>query len=288
MFKWMIPLEQHIIIRTSFLKTFQRCPAQAMFRYFRGIIAPPGSAATVGSCTHTSAEYQNKYKLKKGRDAKLSVLQDVFNEDWKKRSKKTKWIAKEKPDTIKTHSIKKLLPVYHEKVGKKVEPLFVEKPFSIEIPEVNATLTGKIDLVEVNKLIRDLKTKSRTPNWSDILKSNQCPSYSLGFESIFGEPPSGFILDYLIRTNAPKYIPSKKRVVKPYETLEYIKLVQMIVMNIRQGLFYPNRDGNNLCTTKWCGYWHACYKGAWMNTPKDGRIFMGNDGQETTVEEGEA
>lgn len=280
--KWMIPIERHLVVRTSFIKMFLRCPAQSMFRYFRGLVELPRSYTTTGTCTHKVAEHQNKYKLVKGRDEKLSTLQDVFNEEWRVRRGGTKWETYERPDEIKTHCLKRVLPVYYDRIAKRVEPLYVEKSFSLEFPKVNATITGTIDLVTRKHIIRDLKTKGRVPDWMDAFKSVQGISYWLGYEANFGRVPSGFILDYLIRTKTPRHEPSEMKVVKPHEIGEFIRLTENVILQLRQGLFYPKRENNHLCSPKFCGYWKRCFKGDWMNTPKDGKVFMGNDGKEST------
>lgn len=278
---WMIPPEKHIVLRTSFIKMFLRCPAQAKFRYFKGLVSLPKSYTTIGTCTHKSAEHQNRYKMKKGKNSKISTLQDVFNEEWKVRAKGTDWDKWERPDKLKTHCIKKVLPVYHEKLGKKVEPILVEEPFSVEIPEVNASVTGTLDLVVLGDVIRDLKTKGRIPPALDTLKSFQGVSYWLGYEAKFRKEPKGFILDFLVRGSNPKHEASGTRSVKTVEIFEYYNLVKTIVLQIRRGMFYPQRENNYLCSPKMCGYWDICTKGAWMENSWDGRMYMGNDGAES-------
>jgi len=279
--EWMIPPEKHLTIRTSALKMFLKCPAQAMFRYFKGIVVPPKSYTTVGSCTHVTAEHQNLFKLRRGRDAKLSTLQDVFNEEWKVRKKKTKFASYERPDKIKTNAIYNVIPVYYQSLAKKVKPKYVEKSFSLEFPSVNATLTGQIDLVVVGNTIRDLKTKSKVPDWMDVFKSVQEVSYWLGYEANFGKAPKEFILDYLLRNSNPRHETSRPKTVTPKEVEEFVTLFERVVKQIRMGMFYPKREMNYLCSPKMCGYWNMCTKGQWLKTPKDGCIFMGNDGGET-------
>lgn len=280
--EWMIPPEKHIVLRTSYLKMWLRCPAQAMFRYHKGIVTPNKSYTTFGTCMHSSAEHQNKYKLKKGRDSKLSVLQDVFNETWKEKAKNTHFTKEEDQDEIKQFGIKKCLPVYYHQLATKLEPTHVEEPFSIEFPEVNATITGTIDLVVKGNIIRDLKNVSKMKNWLEVIKSMQAVSYTLGYESTFGKQPKGFVLDFLLKKKEqPELKHSDLRQVQPHETQEFVQLVYKIVTMIRRGFFFPKRENNHLCSPAMCGYWHICTKGAWMESPQNHRLFMGNDGAES-------
>lgn len=282
---WMIPPNKHIVLRTSYIKMALKCSAQALFRYHKGIIEPPRSYATFGTSMHKSAEYQNKYKLRKGSDARLSVLQDVFNESWKERASLTRFTQEEKPEQIREYGIKKALPVYYEKLAKRVDPLYVEEPFAIEFKEVNASITGTIDLVTTRHVIRDLKNKSRSPNWLESIKSTQGVSYWLGYQAKFKKNPSGFVLDTLIKKATPEMRSSEIRMVTPEDTRQFINLVYKIVLQIRRGVFLPQRENNMFCSPQMCGYWNRCTKkGEWMDLPKEHRLFMGNDGDETTSE----
>lgn len=285
--QWFVPPEEHLVLRTSFFKMFLRCPAQAKFRYFDGKIMPPGGAATFGTCVHKSAEHQNRYKLKKGRDIKLSVVQDVFNEEFKLLRKHTKWTQKDNVNKILTHGVDKCVPVYHER-AKRFEPLFIEEPIKIVIPEANCTVTGTIDLVEGRNLIRDLKTRGKAPNWLDPIKSLQKVTYTWGFKERFKKNPKGFVLDSLVRKATPEFITSDLMLVDDTDIEKCKQMIIRIVHQVRLGNFYPREEGNMLCSPHMCGYWDICHKGKWMQLPKHGKTFMGNYRPvEELVEDGE-
>lgn len=271
----MFPPEKHIVIRTSAIKQYLRCPAQALFRYFKGLKIPPKSYTTFGTCIHKSAEVQNLHKKKRGRDIKLSVVQDAFNEEFKRRRKYTQWAKDEKPDLILNEGVYKAVPVYHER-AKRFEPLYVEEPFKLVIPECNATLTGTIDLVNQNQLIRDLKSRRRAPNWLDPIKSLQKYSYSFGYKEKFGKFPKGFVLDTLVRKANPEFTTSEVEVVGADDWLRFKHLVIMVVNSMRAGIFYPKEDGNLFCSPNLCGYWTICHKGDWMKLPTDNKTYMAN------------
>lgn len=273
--KWFVPPEVHLKLRTSFFKMYLRCPAQAKFRYFDGKIIPPGGAATFGTCLHKAAEHQNRHKLKRGRDLKVTVLQDVFNEEFKLLRKHTKWTKKDDPNAILDHGIRSCVPVYHLQ-AKNFEPRYVEEPIEIHIPEANLTVTGTIDLVEGRNLIRDLKTRKRAPNWLDPIKSLQKVVYTTGFKDKFKKNPRGFVLDSLVRTITPQFITSEMQEVDDEEILRAKQLLIRITQSVRMGMFYPKEDGNMLCSPHMCGYWDICHKGQWMTLPKHGKTFMGN------------
>lgn len=284
-FRWLIPPEKVLTLRTSFIKMYLRCPAQAMFRYFKGLIVLPRSYTTFGRCFHKTAEHQNKYKLRKGRDERLSNLQDVFHTEFKILKPKTQWLKKEDPDEIEQEGTKRILPLYYEQLAKKVKPKYVEEPILIDYPEYNLKISGQLDLIETNNLIRDMKTKSRKPNWMDAIKSTQKVAYSIGFKSRFKKDPLGFLLDYILRTKTPTIERSKIERITKVEEEEFKKMVCNIGLSVRQGLFYPKRENNYLCSPNTCGYWSICTKGAWMKVPLEQRTYMANDQEVTEGEE---
>ena len=242
----------------------------------------PRSFLTMGSSTHTTAEYSNKYKLKKGRDSKLSVLQDVFYEDFKERRKRTWWLKSEDPNDFETEGIKKIIPTYHEEVAKVVEPLYVEESFKIEFPEKKVITTGTFDLIETDKMIRDLKTKQRKPQWDEAIKSFQGKSYRSGFKEKFKKEPKGFMLDCIVRQKKMQVVTTKPVKYSGKDDEEFRSTVGMIVDSIRQGLFYPRREGNYFCSPNSCGFWNLCVRGDWRNPGVFTKVFGGNEAEDDT------
>ena len=271
---WISP-EEPLTLRTSLVKTYLRCPAQCLFRYFKGLVVLPRSVITMGICTHEAAEHANKYKRDKGKEEKVSVLQDVFHESWKDKSKHTEFDPDEDPNELEGEGVKKIIPTYHEKIYKKVEPLHVEERFEIQI-DPYLTVTGAIDLVETDHMIRDLKTKGRAPAWDEPAKSFQGKSYLSGYFSKFKKEPEGFVLDCLIRKKEPEVISTRP---VPYSTgghKEFMATCQMVAQSIRWGHFFPKREGNFFCNKKHCGYWDICKKGQWANLTPYTKVFNAN------------
>lgn len=277
---WFIPPEETIQLRTSALKMFLRCPAQCLFRYFKGLIVLPNSALTFGSCGHKTAEYQNRYKLRRGRDAKLSVLQDVFNEEFKGRKERTKWLKKEKPEKIKDYGIKKIVPVYYKVLAKKTKPRRVEEAFKIKIPECNAIITGTMDLETTSGMIEDYKFKGRAPKWDEAIKSFQGKIYQIGRMVKFGNLPSGFKLHCIIKKKDPEVITPIPGKLTKIETQRVLMMVSHMIKQMRMGLFYPNEENNFFCSKNSCGYYSICHAGAWRILPKEIRTYNANDGEE--------
>jgi len=274
---WWVSPGELLILRTSLIKTYLRCPAQCYFRYFKGLIVLPRSYATMGSCTHEVAQYSNEHKLQRGKTPKLSVLQDVFHEGFKKKRNTTWWTKDEKPEKLELEGTDGIVPVYREKIGVVVEPKHVEESFELFIPEVNVKITGTLDLVEVNDMIRDLKTKSRSPNWMEAIKSFQGKSYTVGYKAKYNQKPKGFILDYIVRKKVPEVSSSKP--VKPTEldSLEFLQTARDVAMGIRKGCFYPRREMNYFCSPNSCGFWNICVKGAWRDHMPYTKVFGANE-----------
>lgn len=280
---WISP-EEFLSLRTSLVKTYLRCPAQCLFRYFKGLVVLPKSFITMGTCTHVTAEHANKYKKAKGKEEKVSTLQDVFHESWKEKSKNTQFTKEEKPADLEHEGVKKLIPTYHEKIYKRVEPLYVEESFKLDIDD-HLRITGTLDLVETDNMIRDLKTKGRSPQWDEAIKSFQGKSYRSGFKAKFGKAPEGFILDCLVRTQEPKVVTTKPVAYKDSDHLEFIETCKQVASCIRQGIFYPKREGNYFCSPTSCGYWGICTKGEWRKLVPYTQIYGGNQAKEEETAE---
>jgi hypothetical protein len=203
------------------------------------------------------------------------VAQDVFNEEFKLRRKSTQWTKDEDPNKILTEGIKSCVPVYHER-AQRFEPLYIEERIKVEFPEVNGTITGTIDLVTKNHLIRDLKTRRRAPNWLDPIKSMQKTVYTIGYMEKFKKKPKAFVLDSLIRKANPEFLTSDPQIVTDEQILQWRRLIVKVITSIRMGLFFPKEEGNMFCSPNMCGYWDICHKGDWMKLPSHGKTFMEN------------
>ena len=162
-------------------------------------------------------------------------------------------------------------------------PKEVEIDFKIFLPEVNAWLTGQLDLITIRDIIRDHKTSARTPNWLRVVKSFQRRAYSVGYNHLYRKLPKGFLLDYIIKgKNYDKAIIESSKLIptKQHEIMETIETIQRIIISIRKGCFYPREEGNMFCTPNSCGYWNICHKGAWKTITPFTKVFSRNTAEE--------
>ena len=273
-----IPDSEVLVLRTSLIKAFMKCPAACYFRYFKGLVVPQRSGNFMGSCLHKTAEYANKYKRDKKSDVKLSVLKDIFVEEFRSKQNQVRFLKKEKPEKLEKEGVDKLVPVYYSEIALKVHPKYVEESFSFHVTEENLIVTGTIDLAEEDDMIRDLKVVSRVPSWATAMKSFQGKSYRLGYKSKFKTEPVGFMLDFVIRKKDP--IVSSSKPIKPMDKddLEFRAIVIRIAKCIRQGLFYPHREGNPFCSPNACSYWVVCSVGEWRKLTPFVQVYGMNEG----------
>lgn len=280
-----IPQDVTLTLRTSLIKQYLRCPAQCFFRYFKGLVILPRSYTTMGYCFHKSAEHHYVYKKKKGKDTKLSVLQDVFHETFKERKPMTQWTKEEKPEELEKEGVKSILPEYYKARAIVLEPKYVEEKFELKLPEVNTILTGTIDLTLTNDEIRDHKLKSRMPNWMEPYKSTQGFSYTLGYKNKFGKAPKGFSLDYILRRSKGTEVETSKMVKHSQQELDnFLSIVTQVVESIRKGIFFPRKENNFLCSPTMCGFWPICKQGQWKNLGVFTQVFGSNQGAEEEEE----
>jgi hypothetical protein len=231
----------------------------------------------MGSCFHKTAEHHFLVKKTKGKNEKLSTLQDIFHESFKEKKKNTQWLKNEKPSDFEHEGIHLMLPAYYRERATKLDPKYVEEKFSLVLPKANARLTGTLDLILMDDEIRDHKTRQRRPDWLEAQKSIQGVSYTAGFVDKFGDWPKGFKLDFILRHKTYTEIEASKLVQHKKADIEAFKqTVEQIIQSIRLGLFYPKCEGNYLCSPNMCGYWAICHKGEWRRTGVFTKVFNSN------------
>ena len=151
------------------------------------------------------------------------------------------------------------LQTFVKEVGPNIDPKLVEFEFSIESEEKWA-FNGKIDLVDIDNIIRDLKTSSTKSN--DVDDSLQLTLYWYGYMMATGEMPEGVAIDQLVRTKSGKcsyneYLGTRTSV----QIEKAIQVVQAYVDAIRAGIFVPrprtsSRDWH--CSEKFCEFYKDC------------------------------
>jgi hypothetical protein len=86
--------------------------------------------------------------------------------------------------------------------------------------------------------------------------------YTLGYRQMTGKTERDVVLDFLIRTKTPKYLPVSMGAITSERILAFGQAVEQVSKAINAGMFLPNGLFSNACS--WCGYKDLCpaYKAA--------------------------
>jgi len=236
------------------LKMYLRCPLQYKFRYIDGLKIPPPSAITLGKSIHTTLEENYRQKIKTRKDLPLEQIRDLFSDAWEAQVKDTLFEEDEKPGKVKDEGIR-LITSYHKIIAPKIQPVYVEREFSLNLEEENYTLKGYIDLIDDKNFIIDHKTAKRSMTEEMVRSDPQLTAYALAYRKLDGKEEAGLRFDIMVRTKKPKI-----QQIQTYRNKEdikrLIKTFKYVNKAIQSGIFYPNP--NFMCSN--CGYRELCKK----------------------------
>jgi hypothetical protein len=147
----------------------------------------------------------------------------------------------------------KLVKLHHTEVAPRVQPILVEAEVQFAVNDV--PYSGIIDAVDDRRRVRDWKTTAKRPNPSQYLLN--MIGYALGYRQLSGETESEVVLDYLVRTKTPKYVPVVSGgPVSDESIVAFSNTVSDVAQGVASGSFPPNGVVNGACS--WCGYRNIC------------------------------
>lgn len=252
-------------ISFSQLNLYARCGMAYYYRYGENLIAPPNPSLIAGKQYHASLEMNHKQKIDTALDLPLSVMNDHYANAVSEAFKEEVALSEEEKSlgkiTMMDKTISKgqaALRVYHSDFAPNLQPLEIEKEFSInlgkdlmgnELPP----LFGILDLVTVDMRVIDHKSSGRSPAKGDAENSLQLSAYALGFRELYGNFPEGMELQYAVVTDKGN---AKSVVLKTQRTQDqidrFLRRVSLWVDGIRKGVFVPPDQSSWACG--YCNY----------------------------------
>jgi hypothetical protein len=251
---------------------YRRCSLQWFFRYRAGIKLKPVLRIVKGSAVHTGVETGYKYTLSTGERSPVDLVTDATAQAFDEDHAQGITIEEDdpKPEEAKDRAVD-LARLHHKKVALKVEPAIVEKMIYWDVPN-GPRMMGKLDLMEQNGAIRDLKTSGRRESLEALRVNSQLALYVAGMEQA-GLPTGDIFLDRLVDTQEP-YVqtmddgPEKDgkdgsplRLARNQVDVARTEAVARAVsVGIEKQLFVPCDD---IKTCSWCGYRKICWSAKW-------------------------
>lgn len=150
----------------------------------------------------------------------------------------------------------RLSKLHAEVVAPKLNPLYVERPLHVPLPGYPFDLGGILDIEEFDS-VRDTKTKSKAPSKGDSYKEDQLTNYALLKFLNEGVIPPRLILDCLVDTKIPKYVPDESmRTEDDFDVL--LRRIDAASSVIDKQAFLPARETDWWCGPDQCSFWEKC------------------------------
>ena len=219
----------------------------------------------MGKSAHKTEEKNFLQKIETKEDIPLEEIKTTFSDIWDTEKYSIAWT----PEELNNSSPKKaegifkdkgisLVSVFHIEQAPQIFPVQVEDKFTVEFIGDFPNLTGRIDRIDVNDEIAELKFVSKSPQTDDIKNDIQLTIYDLGFRSKYNRKPSRLKKQWAISTKEPKTI---TQVCEPRSEDKINRLLfrlERAITGIKKGVFQPAPINAWWCNQKWYGYYLTC------------------------------
>lgn len=141
---------------------------------------------------------------------------------------------------------------------RMIQPTAVELLVSVELDGYDFNLGGKIDVVDRGVIVRDLKTKKRSPGATDADQSDQLSLYALLYQSWSGQRAEKMTLDCLVmlKGGIKSVCLETTRTTEDLEAT--LRKFAMANRAIERGVFLPAPYGSWKCSEKYCEFYYDC------------------------------
>ncbi len=232
-------------------------------------IMPPGIAMSVGTATHESVAVNLRHKMANDgqllpRDQVAQAARDEISELTSGELLLSDVEAVNKKATIGAaiDLAVALATCHHDNLASSINPIAIEEPFVIELPDQPYDVSGQIDVREEG-VIRDTKTCASSGVTKYPQYSFQLAIYATAHEVLFHHYPDRVVLDHLVKNKTPK-VDVREGVIGKAQAqyaLDRVFHTIKIIESVRKGHGeFSAADPSHpwACTKQYCGYARTC------------------------------
>ena len=242
------------MLRLSYsqLDLYLRCPKQWYYRYIRRLPQSLTLALLVGDSVHRAIEKNFEQKIKSRIDLPIEVIQNAFTTHFDAQLYGIGIGEMQKASEARSIGLG-VITEYQQHRAPIIQPLFVEFPFEISLPELDCIFQGKIDLIDENKVITDNKVSKRRYTQKRADESLQLTAYSYAYRKTQNEKESKLQFDVLLKSSNPtsQQIQTERT---EEQIAEFLLLVRRVRESIKAGSFIPQPGSNCFL----CSYRGVC------------------------------
>jgi hypothetical protein len=258
------------ILSGSSVNTYLRCQKQWEYAYVLQLRRPPSIKQGLGITAHEAVALNYEQKTLTFMDLPTEEVVQKFEDSWDilsieidditeeaRVSEKTgKELASRKETKAKARAsgIKAVMR-HHESVASQIQPVWVERQIQFRLND-EIDWTGIFDLSDDKNRVRDNKFVSRKPQDGGTYILPMI-GYALGYRQISPKPEAEVVLDHIVRTEEPYYLPlASGGPITDEAIAEFSRIVTGVHRSIQQGNFLPTGLQSHACG--WCGYADIC------------------------------
>lgn len=239
------------ILSASSVTTFLRCGQQWYFGYVAGVKSPPTLKQARGIAVHKAVEANMVQKVTTRVDLSPDDVADAYATEYDRLAidveEERESLGKYKDSGIT------LARMHTEIIAPEIQPVWVERPIQFNLNGI--TFSGQVDLLDEMGRVRDTKTTARKPSPESYVFN--MTGYAIAYRQLTGKEETDTVLDYLVATNEPYYLPVMAGgPIGNEEIVRFANIVESVADSIKAGRFVPNGLVSGACT--WCGYRDIC------------------------------
>ena len=244
------------------LASLSRCAEAYRRRYIEGEKIPPAIAMLKGSGVHGGAATNFRQKIESHEDLPAREIVDAavatfenelrggFSIDAGEGSPSVA-IARAKD------GVAALAQLHAVEVAPDYQPVLVEQPVRLILPNSPRDLYGIIDLADDKRRVVDHKTSGKKKRQAEADTSVQLTYYAAAHEAFTGKPASDVRLKVLVESA----VPERQTLVSDRNAQDFeapAHRVNAFLKAVEAGSFPPTNPDNWWCHPRWCGYWSSC------------------------------
>lgn len=242
-------MTEPVVLSGTSVQTFLRCGHQWYLANVVRLKSPPNVRQVLGIAAHSAVEHNMAQKITTKTDVPAEEMVDVFSDNF------DEFVDEVEDD--EDHGRAKddgigLVRLHRAQVSPLIQPIWVEEAGQLTINDIPYSWT--IDIADDKGRVRDTKTKMRKPTLEENMI--QMTGYALGYRERTGLIETDVVIDGLVRTKVPQYVPLYGGTVNDERVDSFAATLQSVAQTIEHGDFLPNGLNNGACS--WCGYASIC------------------------------
>lgn len=250
----------------SALDMLHKCGEQYRRRYVEGEIILPAIAMTVGLSVHDVARDSLRHKIDTGEllsvDECADLGRDALNVRWDKEGVGLNDDEHKQGETVvrgeAVDKVVRLAEFHAAYLAPYLNPVAVERSWVIEASGYPFDFAGTIDVEEQGPVLRDLKTKGKSPSQGEADYSDQLTMYALAVKAIDGVLPTAMWLDCIVDLKKGPVLKQQFTMRDALDVQVFARRLENAAKVVESGVFTPARRSDWWCGPKWCGYYDSC------------------------------